>query len=688
PDSHNLYAVYTTNLERGWNEVDFSVPDFADLRERSRTMNVAATDGESFNLSEGDRPERLIGSRVTFNFFSVLGVQPAMGRAFTQEEEIEGQHFVAIISEGLWHRRFGADPDVLGSTVLLDGAPHTIVGVMPPRFWFGDLTTDIWVPFYITGEESRNSHYVDVFARLTGAATSDQAQDDANRIAQQLAGEYPELNTGNGARIESLHESIFGHEFRMGSLISTVAVLFLLLIACANVANLLLTHAAGRDREVAVRNALGAGRSRILRQFLTEALILSAVGGVLGLGLSVLGIRGLVALMPSWFPRIEEIGLSGRVLLFTAGVAVLSAVLVGLAPAFQAAKQNMMETLKEGGRGGTAISSARLRKALVIVEVSLALVLLVSSALLVQGFVRIRLADLGIDTKDVLTLRLSLPELDYPDTAAVIAFHTRASERFASIPGVTSVAATTIAPLQGNSGTYYWLPGDDIETDLQRKITNFLYVTPGYFAALDIPVVRGRSIEDIDRVDAHRVIVINEEMAELHWPGEDPLGREVVFHSGPREIVGVVPNTKVTGAQAPDRPMVYFSAYQSVLRSLTWMIEADVPTETLVPALRAEIASLDPNIPAYNVRSMEAVIDETLGGDTIMAKIMAAVALIALVLALAGVYGVMAYSISKRTQEMGIRLALGAQDRQVVSMVMRQGALLAFFGVVIGLGVA
>jgi len=687
PNSDELYSVYTTNHERGWSQVSFSVPDFADLRERSRTLDVAATRYLSFNLSEGDRPERLSGVQVSSNFFRMLGVQPARGRAFLPEEEVEGRHHVAIISDGLWQDRFGGDPDVLGRVVLLDGQPHTIVGVMPPKFWFLSPGTEIWVPFYITGEEHRNSHYIGVRARLRPGATPEQAQDEAERIAGQLAAEYPDTNAGNGAVLITLHRDVFNEGFRTGCLTSTVAVLFLLLIACANVANLLLTHAAGREREVAVRTALGASRARIVRQFLAEALILAAAGAVLGTGLAVFGIRGLLSVMPGWFPRMDEIGLNPRVLGFTALVTMLSALLVCLAPAIQNTKLDMVESLKEGGRGGTAAKGTRLRKALVVVEVSLALVLLVSSALLVRGFINIRLAERGFDESDVLAFMLVLPDNEYPDSASTIAFHTELRERLSSLPGVRSVGATTILPLHGNTGTYYWLPGEDIESDLQRKITSTRDVSPGYFEALDIPTLQGRVIEDIDRPDRRRVIVINEAMAERHWPGENPIGRELLVYSGPKQIVGVVANAYYNNDVQSVGPMVYFSAYQDDDRYLDWVIETDVPPETLVESVRQEVLAIDPNLPAYNVRPLKALIDENLGGDTIMAKIMSAVALIALVLALAGVYGVMAYSVSQRTQEMGIRMALGARNRDVVSMVMRQGAVLALLGVVLGVAI-
>jgi putative ABC transport system permease protein len=688
PESHDLGVIWTTNQERGWNQVSFSVPDFVDFREQSQTMEIAASTGAAFNLSEGDRPERVGGRRLSSNFFRVLGVQPALGRGFTIDEETVGQNHVAVISDGLWQRRFGGDPGILGTTILLDGEPHTVIGVMPAGFWFANVDDGVWVPLAISGEENRNSHYLWTLSRLNPGNTMAQARDEAERIANRLAAEYPEHNSGNGASVITLHEDIFDEGFKVGTTISTIAVLFLLLIACANVANLLLTHAAGREREVAVRTALGAGRYRIARQFLTEALILAVVGGVLGVVISVFGIRWLVSLMPAWFPRVSEIGLDGRVLMFTAVVAMLSAVLVGIAPTVQSMRSNTVESLKEGGRGGTAARGARLRKGLVMGEVSLALGLLVSSALLVQAFYNVRLADRGFDESDILAFRVALPQQEYPDTLTVVAFHEQLAERLASLPGVVSVGATTILPSQGNSGTYYSLPGDDINSDLDRKVTNWLDVTPGYFEAMDIPIVRGRGIDDRDRMDARQAIVINQTMAERHWPGEDPIGREIQFYNSSAEIVGVAANSGVASTALGQRPMVYFSAYQDDDRSLGYLVEASVPLETLVESIRTTVSALDANIPAYSIRPLSDIIDESLGGDTIMAKIMSVVAVIALVLALAGVYGVMAYSVSQRRQEMGIRMALGAQNRNVIGMILRQGTVLAVVGIVVGLAVA
>jgi putative ABC transport system permease protein len=688
PDSHDLQSVYTTNQERGWMWVSFSVPDFVDFRERSEAMDVAVSRGAAFNLSEGDRPERAQGRRLSWNWLRVLGVQPALGRGFTQEEEIEGRDQVALISHGLWQRRFGADPDILGSDILLDGEPHTIIGVMPADFWYGSIFDDIWVPFSITGEESRNSHYISALARVNDGFTQAQAADETERIAAQLAIDYPETNTGNGARLVTLHEDIFNEGFRVGTSISSLAVMFLLLIACANVANLLLTHAVGREREMAVRSALGADRGRILRYFLTESLILSFAGGVAGLLISVFGIRWLVSVMPSWFPRVDEIGLDARALLFTMAIVFLSAILVGLAPAIQGARGSTAASLKEGGRGGTAARGGRLRKGLVIGEVALALALLVSSALLVQAFYNVRLADRGFDESDLLAFRISLPEQEYPDEISIAAFHEELTLRLESLPGVTGVGATSILPSQGNNSTYYTLPGDDIQTDQDRKVTNLLEITPGYFEAMDVPIVRGRGLEDRDREGVRDVVVINEVLAERHWPDEEPIGREIVFGETTSAVVGVAANTAVATATPGERPMVYVPVYQVGRRNLGYLVESDSPLESLFESVRAEVHGVDSDIPAYSVRPLKDVIDESLGGDTIMAKIMSVVAVIALVLALAGVYGVMAYSVSQRRQELGIRMALGARNGDVVGMIMRQGTILAAIGIAVGLGLA
>jgi putative ABC transport system permease protein len=687
PESHELQTIWLTNQERGWQQVTFSAPDYWALRDRNETMNIAATTGGSMSLAGDFEAERLNGRYVTPNFFQVLGVQPEHGRGFTPDEGVPGHENVAVITDGLWRRRFGADPAVIGGTILLDGTSHTLVGVMPSGFWYDDPDLDVFTPLSFTGAEPRESYSYVLLGRLNDGVSTTQALEDVKRIMGQLGEEFPETSAGHSATMVSLHEWIFDEGFQAGTLISTVAVAFVLLIACANVANLLLTHAAGRDREVALRGALGANRSRIVRQFLTEAVMVSAIGGTLGLLLSIPAIRGLVSIMPAEFPRVHEIGLSPRVLLYTLAVTVLTGIIFGVVPALQSSNTDVVNSLKEGTRG-TGARGARLRKSLVVAEMAMALVLLVSSTLLVKAFAHIRLADLGFDRSDVLTLQVMLTENEYPDTTSVVTFHRQVVRQLEAIPGVNTAGATSILPLQGGAGVWYSTSQEGYDDPAGRLITEFRHIVPGYFEALDIPVIRGRGIEDTDRLGERRVAVINESMAELHWPSGNPLGQEIVVGSGPREIVGVVADTKDEGADEAVDPMTYFSAYQGAPRFLDWVIEATVPLETLVEPAKRAARSIAPNVPIYSVMSMDALIDMQLDSDKIMAKIMSILACVALILALGGVYGVMAFTVSQRTRELGIRMALGARSRNVMSMVVRQGTVLSIIGITAGIAVA
>jgi putative ABC transport system permease protein len=524
--------------------------------------------------------------------------------------------------------------------------------------------------------------------RLLNGSTLEQARAEVAQIAEALADAFPETSAGNGARVLTLHEEFFDEGFKAGSLIATVAVAFVLLIACANVANLMMARAAGREREVALRGALGAGRLRIVRQLMTEAVMVALMGGGLGLLVAVAGIRGLVSIMPPSFPRVDEIGLDGRVLLFTAMVSLATGIVFGLAPALQTSRANLIAPLKEGGRTGTGARGGRLRKALVAAEVSLALVLLVSSTLLVQGFLRIRTTDRGFNRENVLTFRFALPEKAYPEDEQVVAFQDRLMSKVRAVPGVVAAGATSILPMWGGSGTWYSIPGEDRPDEAGRLGTSYRVLLPGFFETMQIPLVAGRVMENEDRSDGPAIIVINEVMAERHWGDTDPIGQQIEFASGRREIVGVVKNTLELGVETGVVPMIYFSALQSTRRSLAWVVRTTTAPEMIADAVQREVAALDPNVPVYRVMTMDEHLKDVTGGDTVMAKMMAAMAVIALLLAVGGVYGVMAYSVSQRTQEMGIRMALGAQRKNVLSLVVRQGTVLALIGVVVGTGIA
>lgn len=682
PEAHRLLHVYSTVPARGWTHNSVSIPDFLDIREQSQTMDVAVSYGRDFNVSGGDRPERIDGERASWNYFQVLQIQPILGRTFRPEEEREGQHRVAVLGNGLWRRRFGADPSVVGRTLELDGESYTVVGVLPPRFQFFQSPTEIWTPIPLTGDESRGSHFLAPVARLRPGATLEQSNAEVAAIADRLAREYPETNDGWGAGTRELHRQIFSVEFRMGSLIASVAVAFVLLIACANVANLMLTRVAGRGREIALRAALGAGRGRIVRQLLTEAMIVSLLGGVLGVVVSVAGIRGFVAVMPSWFPRVDEIGLDGRVLLFALVVTLITGILFGIGPALQSSASNITDTLKEGGRGNVGTTGDRLRKGLVVAEVSLSLTLLVASALLVKGFLTLQTADFGWDKKNLLTFRLALPEGQYPDSLSVDRFYRELLPRVSSIPGVLAAGGTTILPMQGNNNTFFEIPGRESANLEQRPLTEVRWVFPTYFSTMGIDVLAGRVFGGEDRMDTRPVVIVNEELANLHFPGEDPVGKQIEYWGVTREVIGVVRNTLDVG-QFP-RPMTFMSAFQYPRSNMSMVIRTAAEPLAIVESVRQEVLILDPDLPIYQVKSMEDHMNEEQGGSTIMAKVMGVLAAVALVLSVVGVYGVMAYSVSQRTQEMGIRMALGAQRGRVLRMVIQQGTILALSGIVLG----
>jgi len=678
-----LLDVFSTVPERGWMHNSLSIPDFLDYREQSQTMSVAGRHGGDFNMSGTDMPERVDGARVSWNFFEVLGTQPVLGRTFRPEEERDGQQQVVILSDGLWRRRFGADPEIIGQTLLLDAEPHTVIGVLPPKVWVDDDTIEIYAPFGLTGEEGRGNHFMVAVGRLHPGATEEQARSEVEEIARRLEEAYPDSNEGWSAGVQLFRKQIFSEEFEMGSLISSVAVFFVLLIACANVANLMLTKVSARDREIAVRCALGAGRSRIVRQLLTEAMMISFMGGAFGIFVSIAGIRGIHSLMPATFPFAQDVALDARSLIFAIAVTVLTGILFGSAPALQSTRANLTDSLKEGGRGHVGAKGDRLRKLFVVAEISLALTLLVSAALLVQAFLRLQVGEFGWNEENLLTFRLDLPDKEYEDDEMVGGFYRQLVPALEAVPGVQAVGGTSILPLQGNSNTYYGIPGEEYASLQERPVVEFRFVTPDYFRAMGIPILRGRALNEADRPDGRDVIVISEFLAERHWPGEDPIGKQIEYWGETREIVGVAGDT--LDRRGDPRASSYMSAFQYPQRGISMAVRTAAAPSAVVDAVRAEVLRLDPNLPMYAVMSMEEMRARATMGDAIMAKIMGTLAVVTLLLAVVGVYGVMAYSVTQRTQEMGIRLALGARPADVLRMVLRQGASLTLVGIVIGL---
>lgn len=689
-DPDRLMIVWTTNERRGWTEASTSVPDFMDWRASARTIELAAHYGGSVTLSGGEQPERLEATFVTWNLFNVLGVTPALGRTFRVDEEPAGANNAVILSNRLWQRRYAADPGLVGQTVVVEGVPRAVVGIMPEDFSFPDRSIDIWLPFAQTGQEARESRYAGVIGRIRPNTTLDGARTELAGIAQRLATVYPLQNEGIGTRIVHLKDAYFDETFWTAAMICTVAVGFVLLIACANIANLLLARAAARDREMAVRTVLGAERWKILRQLLTESMTLALAGGTLGLVLSVWGIRWIKSLFPPYFQLAERIGLDVRVMAFTFGVTILAGLLFGLAPALQAARPDLSVSLRESGGRGSTIGGrrGRFRAGLVISEIGLALSLLIAAGLLIRSYIGMQMAPLGFTSDNVFTARLSLTESKYPDSLAVATFNRRLLERLSAVNGFVAVGATTVLPMNGGTGTYYSLPGDAPVDPNQRRVAQFRGITPGYVEAMGMRLVRGRAFDERDRVGSLPVMIVNESFARLHWSEGEALGQRVELSTGPREIVGVVNDTRDFGPDDEPPPVMYLPALQRAYRDLSWAVLTDMDPAAAAARIRSEIAALDPELPLFRLSTMNDIITIYIGGDIVMVKLLSVFAAIALVLAVLGVYGVMAYNVTQRTQEMGIRMALGAQRADIVRMIVRQAAMLAGIGLLGGLAVA
>lgn len=700
PEPTRLVAVWEAGLTGAGGTADsVAPPNFLDWREQSTVFDgLAALTTRSVNLSGRGDPERLDGLRVTAEFFDVLGVSPMLGRTFETGEDREGDPPVVVLSHGLWMRRYGADPALVGDTVTLDGTPHTVLGVMPRGFFFRDRTVEAWLPMAFTERDrtQRGAHFITVIGRLARTSTLAGARAEMTTIAARLEAAYPRFNTGLGATVMPLHESVVGG-LRPTLLILLGAVGFVLLIACTNLANMLLARATLRERELAVRRALGAGRRRVVRQLLVESTALALLGGAAGVLLAVWGLDALLALSPDDIARLDDTVIDGRVLLFTAVVSLGTGVLFGLLPALQLSSHDVTRGLREGGRGAVGTSGSRLRTALTAVEVALAVILLVGAALMINSFMRLQRVDPGFDPESVLTLRVDLAGERYAGGAQRLAFYRDMLERVEALPGVRRSGMVTMLPLGGNGITLgITIEGAPVASDEQSprdmKFSSFRVVTPGYFESMGIPIVRGRDVSERDTDAGPGVAVISEAMARTYWPGDDPLGRRFKLGRSPdtpwKEVVGVVGDVRQSELRDEPAPAMYVPASQShptfaAPRMLTIDVAGD--PMAIAPAVRQVIQAIDPNQPVSRVRRLSAIVSESVSQPRFYAALLGAFGIVALLLAALGVYGVIAYSVGQRAHEIGLRLALGAERRDILRMVLGQGIGVTTVGLLLGL---
>ncbi len=691
-----------------WNTVEkedqfaVSYPDFMDWQQRNQSFEqLAAYSSRDFTMTGMGEPVRLHGVMVTGDLFPILGIQPKIGRLFLPEEDKPGAR-AAVLSHRMWQQHFAADSNVRDKSITLNGQSYSIVGVMPQGFQFpiqNEPAIDFWTTTSSMQEGAvplsvqRGNHAIEVIGRLKDGATLEQAQADMSAIAGVLGSQYPDTNSQFGARVVPLQDELV-KEIRPALLILFGAVGCVLLIACVNVANLLLVRATTRQKEVAIRTALGATRLRVIRQLLTESILLSLLGGVLGLLLAMWGIDLLVSIAPG-LPRAGEISIDAKVLGFTALVTLATGLFFGIVPALQVSRTDLTQTLKEGGRtSGAGAHHNRVRSALVVLEVAIALMLLVGAGLFINSFLRLQRVNPGFDTNNALSFRIGLPDTRYPQAQQKTDFYRQLASRIESLPGIKSVAYTSALPLSGQGGGV----GFSIEGEPNASGLPFPYdsdyraVSPGYFTTMGIQLINGRDFDERDELISNPVVIINETLAKRYFANQSPLGKRINPSFGiddrgilMREIVGVVSNFKHSSLSAETQPELYIAYKQNPRSTMTVVVRAGSDPNNLVAAIREEAHSLDSDLPIFNVRTFDQYLSASVAQPRFNTLLLGVFAALALILTVVGLYGVTSYSVTQRSHEIGVRMALGATSGNVLSLIIRQGLSLTLTGVALGL---